>query len=124
MFFAAAFCTRSQVASQLRDTPEPAALRSFSVMATSTILAQMSACGINLPVFGVMLDRNIVRFHVDWSMVALGVSVLVIWSSGMGFDACRYRNTSLFLFHRLIIRSQDCRLSGILTSPFPTMLFE
>jgi hypothetical protein len=81
MFFAAAFSTRSQVASQLRDTPEPVALHSFSVMATSTILAHMNTYGINLPVFGVMFDRNMVRFHVDWSMIAHAVSKSVCVSS-------------------------------------------
>ncbi|KAF8506265.1 hypothetical protein JB92DRAFT_2963113, partial [Gautieria morchelliformis] len=93
-------------------------------MATSTVIAQMSSCGISLPVFGVMFDRNVVRFHVDWSMTAPGVSLLGVWAPGMGFDACRYRNTFLSLFRRLIIRSRDCRLSGILTSHCLTMLFE
>lgn len=68
LFFAAAFSTRSQVASQLRDTDQTHALHCFSIMATRSILTQMNSNGVSLPVFGVMFDRNIVRFHVDWSM--------------------------------------------------------
>ena len=73
--FAAVFSTRSQVASQMRDTPESVALYSLSVMATSAVLSQMSTLGINLPVFGVMFDRNIVRLHVDWAVdVSISIS--------------------------------------------------
>ncbi|KAF8579993.1 hypothetical protein K439DRAFT_1620161 [Ramaria rubella] len=68
-FYAAALCTRAQISSQLRDTLEPSALYSYSTMASRAALAKLCSSGITMPVFGVMLDRNFVRFHVDWGVM-------------------------------------------------------
>jgi hypothetical protein len=83
IFFAAAFSTRSQIASPLRDTPESLALHSFNTMATSAVLAQLSTFGIDMPVFGVLFDGNMVRFHVDWSVPTHGYE-------------CRVRNCLIY----------------------------
>ena len=62
--FAATICTRSQIASSLRERSEAMALHTFSLMCAEAVLE--SAKTRHKVVFGVMCDREIVRLHVDW----------------------------------------------------------
>ncbi|KIJ52622.1 hypothetical protein M422DRAFT_776235 [Sphaerobolus stellatus SS14] len=63
--FAATVCTRSQIASSLRERSEDMALHTFSLMSAEAILASKKMPKGKV-VFGIMCDREIVRFHVDW----------------------------------------------------------